>query len=91
MAENILKSGNSQDDKFTMINSHDENIHNEKVSPAINRCFRSFRPLAGAIKKNRFHCGNDSGNLCITLRFCHPAVPYSTPVEEWNLFQGLSA
>ena len=63
MAENILKSGNSQDEKFTMKNSHDENILNEKVSPAIKRCFRSFRPLAGAIKKNRFHCGNDNGNL----------------------------
>lgn len=71
MAENILKCAYSHDEKFTMKDSHDDNIHNEKVSPAIKRSFRSFRPLEGAIKKNRFHCGNDNENK----GFQDPLVP----------------
>jgi len=52
MAENILKSGDSQHDSHAGTHSHYGNIHNEKVTPAIMSCFRSFHALAGNKKKS---------------------------------------
>jgi len=53
MAENILKSGDSQHDSHAAMYSHYENIHNEKVMPAIMSCFRGFHALTGCKKKSR--------------------------------------
>lgn len=45
MAENILKSGDSQHDYHAGKHSHYGNIHNGKVTPAIMSCFLGFPAL----------------------------------------------
>lgn len=52
MAENILKSGDSQHDSHAAKHSHYGNIHNENLTPAIMSCFRGFHALAGNKKKS---------------------------------------
>ena len=52
MAENILKSGDSQHDSHAAMHSHYENIHYENLTRAIMSCFRGFHALTGNKKKS---------------------------------------